>query len=109
MVTGATGFFGGHVVRALIDEGYEPHLFVRSEAKLEQLIEMHDLPRNLSSAVGDILDAGAVAKAVAGADACVHTAAFTSFDPAESHKCLEINPAGAKVVLDAAVTAGCDP
>ena len=109
MVTGGTGFLGGHVVRALLDEGHEPHLLVRSEAKLRRLVELFDLPAQIGHTRGDILDARSVSRSLEGADACVHAAAFTTLDPAEMDKCLEINAPGAKIVLDAAVAAGCDP
>ena len=109
MVTGGTGFLGGHTVRALVDAGHEPRLLVRSEEKLGQLIELFELPPDIEWVSGDILDAASVAQALEGADACVHAAAFTTLDPALMDRCLAINAPGTKIVLDAAVAAGCDP
>lgn len=108
-LTGGTGFLGGHIVRALVDEGHEPHLLVRSASKLDELIELFALPAHIGCTVGDILDAHSVARSMAGADACIHAAAFTTLDPGEMDRCLTINGPGTKIVLDAAVDAGCDP
>ena len=59
--------------------------------------------------VGDMTDPAAVASALEGCDACVHTAAFTSLDPEQMHHALEVNAPGAINVLDGAAAAGCDP
>jgi nucleoside-diphosphate-sugar epimerase len=109
MVTGGTGFVGGHIVRALVDEGHEPCMLVRSEPKLRQLVELFDLPGDIAWSPGDILDAASVASALEGADACVHAAAFTTLDPNEMDRCLEVNGPGTEIVLGAAVEARCDP
>lgn len=109
MVTGGTGFVGGHIVKALVDEGHEPCLLVRSEGKARQLVELFDLPADIAWSPGDILDAASVDRALKGADACVHSAAFTTLDPNEMDKCLEVNGPGTEIVLGAAVAAGCDP
>ena len=109
MVTGGTGFLGGHTVRALVDAGHEPRLLVRSQEKLGELIELFELPPDIEWTQGDILDAASVAQALDGADACIHAAAFTTLDPALMDRCLEVNAPGTRIVLDAAVAAGCDP
>lgn len=110
MLTGGTGFLGGHVLKALVAAGHEPTALVRSEAKLEQVKGIHGLSgAAVGVVVGDILDAASVAKAMEGADACIHSAAFTTLDPAAQHKCVEVNAPGTRIVLDAAVAAGCDP
>jgi nucleoside-diphosphate-sugar epimerase len=109
MVTGGTGFLGGHTVRALVDAGHEPQLLVRSEEKLGQLTQLFGLPGDLPFVLGDMLDDTAVARALDGADACIHAAAFTTLDAALMDQCVAINGPGTRVVLDAAVAAGCDP
>ncbi|KAG1647463.1 hypothetical protein GQR58_030571 [Nymphon striatum] len=40
---------------------------------------------------------------------CVHSAAFTTLDPAEMPKCLEVNEPGTRNVVGAALAQGCDP
>ena len=110
MLTGGTGFIGGHVVRALLDAGHEPRLLVRDPAKLERLCALFGFdPEQIDSVRGDILDRDSVAIALDGCDACVHSAAFTSLTPEEMPKALDVNAPGARVVLDAALDRGCDP
>jgi nucleoside-diphosphate-sugar epimerase len=110
MVTGGTGFIGGHVVRALLDAGHEPRLLVRDAEKVERLCALHGLdPAAISFVLGDILNPTSVREALSGCSACIHAAAFTSLSPEEMPKALEINGPGARIVLDEAVRAGCDP
>jgi len=110
MVTGGTGFVGGHVTNALLDAGHEPVLLVRDPAKLARLCVMFGFdPARVRSVVGDILDEPSVRAALDGCDACVHSAAFTSLTPEEMPKALDVNAPGAQIVLDAALAQGCDP
>ena len=37
MLTGSTGFIGGHIMRALIEAGHEVQALVRDKAKLESM------------------------------------------------------------------------
>jgi len=110
MLTGGTGFIGGHVLRALLDAGHEPVLLVRDPAKLERQCALFGIdPARLASVPGDILDRDSVVVALDGADACIHAAAFTSLTPEEMPKALDVNAPGARIVLDAALDHGCDP
>lgn len=110
MLTGGTGFLGGHVMRGLVDAGHRPQLLVRDAAKLDRMLALHGVdPAAVESSVGDILDPDSVARALVGCDACIHAAAFTTLDVQEMPKALGINEPGARNVLDAAVAAGCDP
>jgi nucleoside-diphosphate-sugar epimerase len=110
MLTGGTGFIGGHSVTALLAEGHEPHLLVRDPEKLERLCELHGLdPAAVSFTVGDMTDERSVLLALKGCDACLHAAAVTSIDPADGPEIVRVNSAGSRTILDAAVAAGCDP
>jgi nucleoside-diphosphate-sugar epimerase len=110
MLTGGTGFIGGHVLRALLDAGHDPVLLVRDPAKLARQCALFGIdPGRVASATGDILDRDSVVAALAGADACIHAAAFTTLTPEEMPKALDVNAPGARIVLDAALDAGCDP
>jgi dihydroflavonol-4-reductase len=110
MVTGGTGFIGGHVTRALLDAGHEPSLLVRDPAKLARQCALLGIdPSSVTAVPGDILDRDSVVAALDGCDACVHAAAFTSLTPEEMPKALDVNAPGARIVLDAALHHGCDP
>ena len=37
MLTGSTGFIGGHIMKALIEAGHEVQALVRDKAKLESM------------------------------------------------------------------------
>ena len=81
MLTGATGFIGGHTLKALLDAGHEVRALVRSTEKLDRMRALQDIEAEVDHVVGDMTDPAAVASALEGCDACVHTAAFTSLDP----------------------------
>jgi len=110
MLTGGTGFIGGHVLRALLDAGHEPVLLVRDPAKLARQCALFGIdPERVPSVTGDILDRDSVVAALDGADACIHAAAFTTLTPEEMPKALDVNAPGSRIVLDAALDHGCDP
>lgn len=108
MVTGATGFIGGHTLRALVDAGHTPVALVRNPAKLAEVESLHGLPP-VAHVTGEITDRAAVDKALVGADACIHIAAVTALKASEADAIASNNEVGGRVVLDAAVAAGCDP
>lgn len=109
MLTGSTGFIGGHLLKAIVDAGHDVNLLVRDVDKLERMKSLHGIEAELGYVVGDMTDESAVAQALEGCDACVHAAAFTSLDPALMDQALAVNGPGAQLILDAAVEAGCDP
>lgn len=108
MVTGGTGFIGGHLLSALVAAGHTPRVLVRDPAKLAVVRELHSLGE-IEYVVGDITDPAAVAEALVGCDACIHTAAVTALRSSEAGSIATNNVDGGRTVLDAAVAAGCDP
>jgi nucleoside-diphosphate-sugar epimerase len=68
-VTGATGYIGGAVVRAVQQASHEVVGLARSERAAEALISVGCEPH-----LGDITDPAGLAPALAGADAVIHTA-----------------------------------
>jgi nucleoside-diphosphate-sugar epimerase len=72
LVTGATGFLGAHLVRALAERGDEITCLVRPESPLDAIAE-HSVRR----VVGDITEASSVVRAVAGQAIVYHLAGRT--------------------------------
>ena len=107
MLTGATGFIGGHIMKALVEAGYEVHALVRSEEKLAEMKSLQAIEGGVECFVGDMTDQLIVNEALVGCDACVHAAAFTSLDPSLMDQALAVNGPGAEAVLGAAVNNGC--
>lgn len=68
-VTGATGFLGRHIVRALADDGWRVRVLARKDP-------VHGLWRGLEPevALGGLEDDGALRRLCAGADAVIHCA-----------------------------------
>lgn len=99
LVTGATGFVGGAIVRRLLEEGSTVHAFVRdaARAKLER-----DGVRVFE---GDVGDPSAIARAAEGCDVVVH-AAGRHDDRASLQELGMLHVAGTENVVRAARHAG---
>ena len=70
LITGASGFLGGHLVEAFRREGYEVRAMVRRTSKTGLLDSS-----GAETVVGDLFDPESLAQAVAGTDVVVHAAA----------------------------------
>jgi dihydroflavonol-4-reductase len=96
-LTGATGFVGSHVARALAAQGADLRLLVRSSSDLRNIQELR-----AERVVGDLRDAASLKKAIAGCDVVFHVAADYRLwvrDPAEMYRS---NVEGTKAILEAA-------
>jgi nucleoside-diphosphate-sugar epimerase len=69
LVTGATGFVGPHLVRALLDQGRGVRCIVRDRTRAQELAGL-----GVDVQEGDLRDASAVARAVAGVERIFHLA-----------------------------------
>src|SRR5215213_476669 len=69
LVTGATGFTGGYLVRALVQSGLSVRVIVRSAARA------NSLPPGVQIVEADIADPVAVSRAAAGVGVIYHLAA----------------------------------
>ena len=69
LVTGATGFVGGHLVERLARDGHEVTALVRSPGKAARLLKP-----DIRLERGDLHDAAALARAVDGQDVVFHVA-----------------------------------
>ena len=85
LLTGATGFVGGHVARALCDEGWSVHALVRSDPSRSPLLA--GLP--LEFVRGDLSSASDLDGAVRGRDAVVHVAGLVKARTLDDYR--EIN------------------
>jgi dihydroflavonol-4-reductase len=96
-LTGATGFVGSHVARALADQGADLRLLVRSNSNLKNI---QDLKADLLT--GDLRDPASLEKGIAGCDAIFHVAADYRLwvrDPDEMYRA---NVEGTRAILAAA-------
>ena len=100
LVTGATGFIGGHVARRLVDQGYQVRCLVRSSSDTTALERL-----GLELARGDLVDSRSVISAADGCRFVVHCGALVS-DWATVAEIKRVNVTGTRNVLDAAVAAG---
>ncbi|MGI8980339.1 MAG: SDR family oxidoreductase [Pirellulaceae bacterium] len=102
LVTGGAGFVGSHLVQALLARGDRVRVLDNvSTGRKENLADIWD---RIEFAQGDITDAAAVQKAVAGADFIFHQAALASVPrsidaPLETHAACTT---GTLLLLDAA-------
>lgn len=101
LVTGASGFIGAAVVRALIDEGDCVRALVRGHSNFENLL---GLPIEL--VWGDIRDKHSVEEAVGGADRVIHLAADYRLWARDVVGMRATNVDGSANVLEAAAEAG---
>jgi dihydroflavonol-4-reductase len=96
-VTGATGFVGSHVARALAEQGAGLRLLVRSNSNLNNI---QDLKADL--VIGDLRDPASLEKGIAGCDVVFHVAADYRLwvrDPDEMYRA---NVEGTRAILDTA-------
>ena len=101
LVTGATGFVGAHVARALLDEGVEVRALVRTSTD----------PRNIDGleierVAGDLTDHDSLTRAVRGVDVVFHVAARYELSMRDRMRTLEVNIAGTRALMRAALDAG---
>ena len=101
LVTGATGFIGGNVARALQTRGHEVRSLVRPGSSTLTLEGT-----GIQTAPGDVRDRESVSQAVRGCQAVVHCAALYSFWTPDPGVMYEINVTGTRVVLEESLRAG---
>jgi dihydroflavonol-4-reductase len=105
LVTGATGFTGGHLASTLRRRGYEVHALVRP-ASLERFRRSPLETAGVVARTGDLTDADAVGRAAEGVDVVYHIAATyrEAGQPDAAYR--EVNVRGTRNVLDAALRGG---
>jgi len=96
-LTGATGFLGSHVARALVDAGADLRLLVRPTSD----------PRNLEGlkadrVTGDLRDATSLEKAISGCDIIFHVAADYRLWVRDPEQMYRSNVEGTKAIVESA-------
>jgi dihydroflavonol-4-reductase len=98
-LTGATGFIGGHVLRALRAAGYRVRVLVRDPDAAARVPDAETVP-------GDLRRPGDFLRAMEGCRYLVHCAALYSFAPRDRPAMRTVNAAGTGGLLEAARIAG---
>ena len=101
LVTGATGFTGSHLVRALVRDGERVRVIARSAARAREI-----LPREVDIVEGDLAAPGVVERAMADVATVYHLAAVYREAKHPDSRYREVNVDASRRLLDAAVAAG---
>lgn len=102
LVTGATGFLGGHLVARLCELGHDVVALVRSAGADEDAV----VARGATVARGDVLDGASVRDAASGCVGAFHCAGKVSRDLKDAEELYRVHVEGTKAVLDACKAAG---
>lgn len=98
LVTGASGFVGAHVARALAERGAEVRAFCRTAPP--------DYARVAEHAAGELRDRAAVARAIERCELVVHVAALYSYALEDRAAMRSVNVEGTRTLLEIAARAG---
>ena len=98
-VTGATGYIGRRLVGALVARGHAVRALVRPESAGR-------VPANVTTVVGDALDAGTFAAAVTSVDTVVHLVGTPHPSPSKAAEFQRVDLPSARASVEAARLAG---
>ncbi len=101
LVTGATGFLGRHLVRALISGGHEVVALVREDKIDDAFVALGATIEH-----GDVLDRASVERAAEGCEVLFHCAGRVSRDPKDAEALHRLHVEGTKIALDGARAKG---
>lgn len=97
LVTGATGFLGGHLVRLLVERPAPVRALVRSGTDDSALRAL-----GVEVVRGDVLDENAVRRAASGCELVFHLAGAIGYEQADRELERRVNVGGVRIALDAA-------
>lgn len=103
-VTGASGFTGSHLVKALERQGDSVVGLVRQSSNLSRLADT-----NVQLVFGDITDHRALKTAMAGVDTVFHLAALVDLGLVDEAEMERVNVAGTQAVLETAQEISAQP
>jgi dihydroflavonol-4-reductase len=104
-VTGTSGFIGSAVARELVADGVHVRVLMRKGADRKAIEKL-----DVEIIEGDLLDAPALARGLAGCDACFHVAGLNKLylrGHADIKRMYDANERGAHMVLRTAAESGC--
>jgi nucleoside-diphosphate-sugar epimerase len=101
LVTGTTGFTGGHVCARLVQQGLRVRALVRDPVRAAS-----SHPPEVELAGGDLRDPASLARAVMGAHTVYHIAALFRPENVSRRDMIEVNAVGTRNLLEASVGAG---
>ncbi len=99
LVTGATGFTGGHLARALAKRGHQVRALVRSAAP-------DLLQAGIETVTGDLRDRTSLARAAEGVEVVYHIAAIYRQAGLRDEEYRAVNATGVRGVIEAAAAGG---
>ena len=101
LITGASGFLGGHLVRQLLQQGAGPLRAMQSGTPPAWLEEL-----GVEIVRGSVASPEDVSRAMAGVDRVYHLAGLVSLKPEDAHRMYEVHVDGTRILAQAAVAAG---
>jgi dihydroflavonol-4-reductase len=101
LVTGATGFIGSAVARALARRGDELRLVVREGSRTEGIAELQ-----YEAVKCDLLDRRSLRRALSGVERVFHCAGLNSLRKMDEQRVFEINTIGTRTFLEECLKAG---
>src|SRR5436305_11839887 len=101
LVTGATGFVGYHLVKALNARGIRPRALIRPSPRVDRLRALE-----VDVVEGDVEAFPTLAPACRGVATLFHVAGLVSTVPRDRERLFRVNVQGTRHVLDAAAGAG---
>ncbi|HTI36453.1 MAG TPA: NAD-dependent epimerase/dehydratase family protein [Vicinamibacterales bacterium] len=102
LVTGATGFTGGHLSRTLAAGGYDVRALVRGDRRLDR----DGTTERIEYVQGDLLDAVSIQRAAAGVDVIYNVAALYRQAGLRDEVYHAVNAAAVGTIIDAAASCG---
>jgi dihydroflavonol-4-reductase len=96
-VTGATGFLGSHVARALAEDGGDLRLLIRPNSNPKNIADL-----KADVVTGDLRDPASLEKGIAGCDTVFHVAADYRLWVRDPEEMFRSNVEGTRAILEAA-------